>query len=70
MSVTFLDENGDVQKPRTWAEVNESICNNWDSCEPCSYSGRPSRTHGGRECNHPLCPHFDNGEGTIDIPAQ
>ncbi len=60
MNIAYLDKNGNVRKPATWAEVHESICNNWDSCEPCSYASGYSRTHGGWECTHPLCPHDGN----------
>ncbi len=54
MNIAFLDKNGNVRPPETWEEVKESICNNWDSCSPCSYCGAPSMTHGGFECLHPL----------------
>ena len=60
MIVVFLDKEGNVRPPETWKEVNESICNNWDVCSPCSYAGGNSLTHGGRECRHPLCPHKED----------
>lgn len=60
MTIAYLDKNGNVRKPATWEEVKESICNNWDSCEPCTYAGGYSLTHGGRECRHPFCPHNSN----------
>jgi len=54
--MAFLDKQGNVRPPANWDEVKEMYCNRWDSCEPCSYSGMHSLTHGGRECHHPLHP--------------
>jgi len=41
---------------KDWGEVKKRLCDRWDSCSPCQYSGGPSRTHGGLECRHPLNP--------------
>jgi hypothetical protein len=56
MVIVYLDKDGNVRPPNSWKEVRESICNNWDSCSPCSYCGSLSRTHGGYDCTHPLHP--------------
>lgn len=56
MNIAYLDKDGNVRPPSTWREVKESICDQWDSCSPCTYRGAISRTHGGWECRHPLSP--------------
>ena len=58
MILAFLDELGNVRPPKTWEEVQEMHCARYDSCEPCSYAGSYSMTHGGRECTHPFHPKF------------
>lgn len=60
MILAYLDKEGKVRPPETWDEVKEMYCDRWDSCEPCSYASGYSLTHGGRECQHSLCPHITN----------
>jgi len=60
MYLVFLDKKGKIRKPETWEELKEVFCNRWDNCSPCPYVGSISRTYGGRECNHPLCPYEHN----------
>lgn len=49
MNVVFLDEQGNVRQPKDWDEVKESLCMQWDTCIPCTYSY-------GWKCKHPLHP--------------
>lgn len=54
--VAFLDNEGNVRPPETWEEVQESICNRWDSCSPCPYAHGYNMNGGGFNCTHPLHP--------------
>jgi hypothetical protein len=56
MNITYLDKEGNVRQPENWNEIKESICDNWDSCSPCSYRGSINMHGGGWLCRHPLCP--------------
>ncbi len=31
MMIAYLDKDGNVRLPETWAEVKESICDQWDT---------------------------------------
>lgn len=54
-------EKGCFRSAKNWQEVNESICDRWDSCSPCSYANGYNTIGGGFNCSHPLNPKNDKG---------
>ena len=45
-----------ISGAKTWEEVKETLCDNWDSCSPCMYAHGYNRHGGGFNCEHPLNP--------------